>query len=71
VALEALANPRAAVAEAADRADLVAAPAVLDHAFGDVVDIDGIVVEVADEGPDGFHRMVEDGAVVGRHHARL
>src|SRR3954451_16272846 len=66
--LEALPDPMAEIAEAPDRADVVAAPIVLDDAFADALDIGRIVVEVADQRPDGRQGMVEYGAVKGCRH---
>src|SRR5215470_9040498 len=66
-----LAHPVAEIAKAPDRADLVAALLVLDHALADTLDIGGIVVEVADQRPHGFQGMIEHGAVVGGCHVLL
>src|ERR1041385_5736134 len=68
---QALPDPVAAIAEAPDRADFVAALVVLDHAFADAVDIGRIVVEIADQVPHGFQGMVQHGAVIGCRHGAL
>src|SRR5678815_3879249 len=68
---KALPDPEPEITEAPDRADLVAAFVVLDHAFADALDIGGIIVEVADQRPHGIERMIKDGAVVGLAHGRL
>jgi hypothetical protein len=65
---EALPGPIAGILKAADRPNLIAAPVILDHAFGDAVDVSWIIVEIANERPDGFHGVVEDGAVMGCDH---
>src|SRR5258705_11921626 len=68
---ETLPDPIAEIAEAPDRADFVAALVVLDHAFGDALDIGRVIVEIADQRPHGFQGMVQHGAVIGCRHARL
>src|SRR5450756_320337 len=66
-----LPNPVAEIAEAPDRADLVAAPVVLDDAFGDAVDIGRVVVEIADQRPHRFQWIIQHGAVIGLCHLGL
>src|ERR1035437_6687601 len=66
-----LPNPVTAILEAPDRTDLVASLVVLDDAFSDTLDVGGITVEIADQRPHRFQRMIEDGAVIGCSHACL
>jgi hypothetical protein len=63
---QALPDPVAAVFEAAHRTDFVAAFVVFDDARRDAVDIDWVIVEVANERPDAIDGMIENGAVIGR-----
>jgi hypothetical protein len=60
---ETLANPGAEIAEAPDRANFVAALVVLDHAFGDPLDIGLVVVEIADQA--GWKGIIQHSAVTG------
>lgn len=64
VAHQALPHPIAEIAKAPDRADLVAALVVLDHALADAVDMGRIVVEIADQRSHGLHGMIEYRAAV-------
>jgi hypothetical protein len=68
---EALPDPVAEIAKAPDRADLVAAPVILDQALGHTFDIGAIVVEVADQRPHGLQGMIEHGAVLAGCHVWL
>src|SRR5688572_26516962 len=61
-----LPNPVVVIPETTYGADFVPALAVLDDAFSDAVNVDGVVIEITNQGPHGFHRKVEDGAVVSR-----
>src|SRR4051794_21897856 len=68
---QALPDPVAEIAKAPDRADLVAAPVVLDYAFADAIDIGRVIVEIADQRPHGFQRLIEHGAVIRCRHIGL
>ncbi|PWE79762.1 hypothetical protein XF30_26350 [Bradyrhizobium sp. SUTN9-2] len=68
---QALADPVSEIAEAPDGADFIAAPVVFDLALAHAVDISGVVVEIADQGPDVVERVVQHGAVIGLGHRWL
>jgi hypothetical protein len=51
-----------------DRADRVAGLAILDPAFAEAVDPDGVVIEITSDFPDIQCRLLNHGAVLGPCH---
>src|SRR5689334_18144124 len=66
-----LTDPVAAIAEAPDGADLVAATVVLNHALANAFDVGGVIVEIADQRPHSSQGVIENRAVVGGCHVLL